>query len=204
MKKRLRLSEFKRFLQDLAPEETNFDGSAYILRRGEKRYIVEPPFPPKNIFPPRPTLLQEQLESKPSIAVILLHYGEYAIGLFEGTELVMYKTGKHFIRGKTRAGGQSAGRYSRIRTGQRAEFLDGVCFAATVLLGQRIGSIDYIFFGGARETGSALMKACPLLQKAGSKVSNRTINARHADFETLRTCIEDVWSFGVEEVKQQS
>ena len=199
--KTLKRSEFLKFFSELSPDEVSFDGVAYTLVKGTKRYIAEPPFPPTlSVFPPRNSLLQEHLDSRPKIAVVLIRYGEDAIGLFEGTELLVYKTGSHFIRGRTKAGGQSSARYSRIRAGQRAEFLEGVSFALDVLLGPKMNDVSYVFFGGARDTANALVKHSALLQKNKIKIQERMIPARHADFEALRASAEDVWSFRVEEL----
>ncbi|QQG39747.1 MAG: hypothetical protein HYS81_05290 [Candidatus Aenigmatarchaeota archaeon] len=195
----MKRSEFGSFLRALGPHEVSFDGVAYTVSAGDKRYLAEPPFPPRpELITPRNTMLAEHLASRPKIAVVLVHMGEYAIGLFEGTSLVLYKTGHHFIRGRTKKGGSSSSRYARVRSQQRSEFLDGVCFSFEVLLGQSL--IEHIFFGGPRETVKAFAKECGALERHKSRIQARLIPARHANLETLRECIEDVWRFTVKEL----
>ncbi|MBI4017513.1 MAG: hypothetical protein HY366_01050 [Candidatus Aenigmarchaeota archaeon] len=198
MKKLMGKTEFEKFLDSARPTEIGFDGASYIIHVGKKLYVAEPPFPPKEIFPPRFTLLREHLDSKPKIVVVLVHLGEYAIGLFQGTELAVYKTGKHSIRGRTRKGGSSSARYARVRARQRTEFLEGVSFAIEILLSSQ--AVDHIFLGGSGLTAKALVKTCPYLKRNEKKVSLRTVRARHADFETLKASIDDAWSFRVTKI----
>lgn len=193
----LRRSEFEDFLRGLRAEAT-FDGTCFLVKTATGAYEIEPPFMPKElIFPPRSTILQELLASKPRIAVVLVRMGEYALGLFEGTELLNYKTGSHFIRGRTRRGGSSAGRYQRIRVKQREEFLEKVC--ANVVGFFDFRAVDYIFLGGSGDATKLLVKTCALLEGNKNKIVQRTLTTRHADLETLRKSIEDVWSFRVSE-----
>ncbi len=169
-----------------------------ILLSGEKSYIIIPPFPIVKTFEDGLNLLHLQMERKFTLGVILLRLGEYSLGVFEGKNLVTHKTGTQFVSGQTRAGGQSAARYSRIREGQINDFFKSVCSQVREKFGPYQSKIDYVFFGGDSQTVKKFCGFCNYLDKFC--VMERVLNIRHMKLDSLRKSLEEVWKFRVYEI----
>ncbi len=75
--------------------------------------------------------------SAPSYGVILIRRAGYAVGAFEGAELVDRKVGSRHIHGRTSAGGWSQQRYARRRANQAGEIVGAVADHAERILASR-------------------------------------------------------------------
>lgn len=169
-----------------------------VLMQGEKNLLVIPPFPVEKTFRGNSSHIVEMLDKKLTLGIILLRLGEYSLGVFRGNELVAHKTGTQFVSGQTRAGGQSAARYGRIREGQMNDFFKSVC----IRVKEKILPLrpEYIFFGGDSQTVKAFMKKCECLEKF--RVMGRTLNVRHMKMENLKSSLREVWKFRVYEISR--
>jgi len=167
-----------------------------VLAQGEKNFIVIPPFPIEKTFKGDKNFLLELMGKKFNLGIILLRLGEYSIGVFEKEELKAHKTGTQFVSGQTRAGGQSAARYARIREGQINDFFKAVCSQVREKFGPY--KLDYVFFGGDSQTVKGFLKSCDYLKKF--KVMKRTMNVRHMKLESLKNSLDEVWKFKVYEI----
>jgi hypothetical protein len=108
--------------------------------------------------------LHAMLETDYKIGLVLVHLGSYAVGYCLGDSLVSSKVGTGLVHGRTRKGGSSSQRFQRRRQNQAAEFLDRVCLHASEHLEQRSRELDYIIYGGPRQTVLQLKKICPFLR----------------------------------------
>ncbi|UCG95201.1 MAG: hypothetical protein JSV92_04115 [archaeon] len=167
-----------------------------ILLVGEKTFLLIPPFPVEKTFEGDKNPLLEMLKRKYNLAIILLRLGEYSLGVFEGGKLAEHKTGTQFVGGKTKAGGQSAARYQRIREGQANDFFKKVCEQARSKLSTH--ELDFVFFGGDAQTAKAFLKKCDWLEKF--HVMKRILNIRHMKLESLKASLKEVWKFRVYEI----
>ena len=133
---------------------------------GARRCLVLPPFPLRekvilagyDAGPLRRILDRDWL-----IGLVLVHLGSYAVGLCRGETLVASKVGTGLVHGRHRKGGSSQQRFQRRRQNQADEFLDRVCQHAREKLEPHAGEINYIAYGGPRQTVLQLQKRCPFL-----------------------------------------
>jgi hypothetical protein len=89
---------------------------------------IEAPFPPL-----RGELVGHVLRPR-RIGVLLVRRRGYAVGVFDGTNLVASKVGSAYVQGGTKAGGWSQQRYARRRANQAsAAFAQAADAAAAIL-----------------------------------------------------------------------
>ena len=130
---------------------------------------------------------------------MLPRLGEYSLGVFEEEKLKSHKTGTQFVSGQTKAGGQSAARYERIREGQINDFFKKVCSKLKEKFSPYETKIDYVFFGGDSEVKKLFLKNCSYMKKF--KVLERVLNIRHMKHEALKNSLREVWKFKVYEIQ---
>jgi peptide subunit release factor 1 (eRF1) len=104
------------------------------------------------------------------IGLVLVHLGSYAIGICKGEKLISSKVGTGLIHGRHKKGGSSQQRFQRHRENQIREFLDRVCFHITEIFKNNTQPIDYIVYGGPRQTILLLQKRCPFLRSLDDRV----------------------------------
>ena len=164
-----------------------------ILLMGEENLLIIPPFPVEKTFRGGNDYFFELMKKKFTLGIILLRLGEYSLGIFKENKLVVHKTGTQFVEGKIKAGGQSAARYARIREGQINDFFKKVCFHVREKFEHY--SIDYVFFGGDKQTVKSFLKNCEYLKKF--RVMKRVLNVRHMKLKSLEDSLKEVWKFKV-------
>jgi len=127
--------------------------------------------------------LQEVLDRRYVIGVILVTWGWYALGVFDGGSLVECKIGTGHIHKKQKKGGRSQKRFARRTEEQKKDFLRRV----SNRIEERFGSFlpDHILFGGNRLILKPLIKESVYLQTRTDKISSRILNVRYADREAL-------------------
>jgi peptide subunit release factor 1 (eRF1) len=143
--------------------------------------------------------LRSRLEHDLMIALVLVRLGSYAIGVSRGEKLLTSKVGTGLVHGRHRQGGSSAHRFERHRDKQIETFLNRVCQHAREQLEPYVKSLDYIVYGGARETILLLQKYCPLLMKLETPVLPPLLDIPDPRQAVLETAIGRVWSSTVVE-----
>jgi hypothetical protein len=140
--------------------------------------LVLPPFP---IEAP---LAMDNIDLKPLVALLgrprayaafLLRRGGYTTGFFRGDALVTSKTGGRFVKNRHRAGGQSQGRYDRIRDKQVHELLGKACEDMRATLSPYEKEIEHVFVGGDRLLLIEFHKHCSYFERLGSRIMPQTI-----------------------------
>jgi peptide subunit release factor 1 (eRF1) len=101
--------------------------------------------------------------------------GRYAVGVFDGERLVDSKSGHRFVKGRHRAGGQSAQRFVRIREKQAREMFDKACEEARARFEPVERELDHVFLGGDRHTLAAFLKRCPYLRRLDDRTMKRLL-----------------------------
>ena len=145
---------------------------AVILWGEERKCLVLPPFPirEKTIFAGYDgEPLRLLLANNYKIGLVLVHLGSYAVGYCRGQNLISSKVGTGLIHGRHRKGGSSQQRFQRRRQNQVNEFLERVCNHAIEHLKLPEGELDYVVYGGPRQTVLSLKKRCPFLQSLEDK-----------------------------------
>ena len=138
-----------------------------VFTGGQKIYAVLPPFPVRNgvIFADYTAApLLELVDTDRKIGVVLVHLGSYAVGYCIGEEIMSSKVGTGLVHGRTRKGGSSQQRFQRRREKQADEFLDRVCARAAEYLSPAEKELDYIVYGGPKQTVLRLKKRCRFLK----------------------------------------
>ena len=141
------------------------DGSARFETASET-LVVRPPFPLRHegeydVVHVQPLL--DAIAEDHRIGAVLVRLGGYAVGVFEGDELVASKVGQRLVHGRHRAGGSSANRFRRRREEQaRVLLLEAGEVAARVLGPERAG-IDAIALGGDRTAVKRMIELRPEL-----------------------------------------
>jgi hypothetical protein len=92
--------------------------------------------------------LLEALESMPTVAVLLVRMGGYAVGVFEGEQLVASKVGTRFVKGRHKKGGSSSKRFRRRRGEQERELVDAAASEAVRVLGPWRDRVEHVALGG--------------------------------------------------------
>ncbi len=171
-----------------------------VLFWGEARKcLVLPPFPIREMltFSGYVTdYLRLLLQSDFKIGLILVHLGSYAVGLCQGEKLITSKVGTGLVHGRHRQGGSSQRRFQRRREKQAQEFLGRVCLHARERLEPEAKLLDYIIYGGPRQTVLLLQKRCPFLSLfEGRALPPLEVPALRQ--KVLETTVVRIWSSGI-------
>jgi len=181
------------------------DTGAVIFGNGEKGYLIEPPFPiivddqysNYEFYP-----LISTLNRKRVIGVISLRLGRFAVGVYEGRELISSKTGSRYVKGRHRAGGSSATRFTRIREKQKTELFDKVCDIVYMQFSNYWDQLEWVFLSGERMTLKGFLDSCEKLNTIKSLVSSRILNVRDPSRKALEVLPQDIWKCHVYEFSQ--
>jgi peptide chain release factor subunit 1 len=119
----------------------------------EIREIVVPPTPISQfIYLCGREFVTEELENmtkpKSLVVITLIEGGKVTIGYLRGKHMELIRDEDFFIIGKTRAGGQSAKRYMRLREEKMMEFFKFVGRLLNRLLLDDLENVDAIVLGG--------------------------------------------------------
>lgn len=169
-------------------------GAAILWSELANKHIVLPPFPiTENKVSAGKldvSVLHAAMDSRYSIGVVLVTWGWYALGIFDGGSLVGSKTGTGYIHKKHRKGGRSQKRFARRTEEQKKDFLRRV----SNRIEERFGSFapDYIFFGGNRLILKPLIQESRYLQAKAGKISPRILDVRYADREALAGSLAEI------------
>jgi hypothetical protein len=97
------------------------------------------------------------------VGALLVRLGGYAVGIFEGEQLVASKVGSRFVKGRHKKGGRSANRFRRRREGQERELINEAAGVATAVLEPWRERIEFMALGGHRPAVNDVLDASPQL-----------------------------------------
>ncbi len=184
-------------IHDLIDEIDKSTTGAVLFWGEQYRYLIMPPFSiiDKPIFygyevQPLRSLLQQDLV----IVLLLVRLGAYAIGVFQGEELLSSKVGTGLIHSSHKKGGSSQHRFERHREKQIQAFFDRVCIRAREKIEPFVQKLDYVCYGGERNTVLSFRKRCSFLQILEDRTLGPLLNVREPRQATLITAISEVWS----------
>jgi hypothetical protein len=83
-------------------------------------------------------------------AVLLVRRGRWAVGVFDGADLVVSKVDARLVQGRTAAGGTSQQRYARRRGNQTDAVVAHAVETAVRVLLPHAASVEVLFTGGDR------------------------------------------------------
>ena len=169
-------------------------GAAIFWNGHGDKYIVLPPFPiTRNrvlIGEPDTSLLFEVLERRYTIGVVLVTWGSYGVGIFDGVNLMESKVGTGYIHQEHKKGGRSQKRFARRTEEQRKDFLRKVSHKIEEILGKY--PLDYIFFGGNRLIRKPLWQECRYLQSQADKIRGRVLDIRFVNRKSLNNSLSEI------------
>lgn len=190
-------SDMEEVLPDITEAIVRSKTGAVLLWGEQGKYLVLPPFPVKEkLFAsgydvePLRSLLQQEL----TVALILLRLGAYAVGVFQGEKLVSSKVGTGLVHSRHRQGGSSAHRFERHREKQIEYFFDRVCSHVREHLEPNLQLLDYVIYGGERQTLLSFRKQCRFLEQFDDCILESRLNVREPKQATLEAAITQVWS----------
>jgi hypothetical protein len=82
------------------------------------------------------------------IGLLLVRLGGHSIGVAEGDTVVVSRTDRHLVHGRSAAGGWSQQRFARRRQGQARQALSAAADDAVAVLGPRVSELDEVVLGG--------------------------------------------------------
>jgi len=181
---------------DLSQLTSSAKNGAVLFWGDIRKCLVSPPFPlGENItfsgYVAEP--LRQLLTRDYVIGLVLVHLGSYAVGVCQGEKLISSKVGTGLIHGRHKKGGSSQQRFQRRRENQVQEFLDRVCLHIREHLGHNVRLIDYVVYGGPRQTILLLQKRCPFLQLFEERVIP-SLDVPSLRQRVLETAIGRIWS----------
>jgi hypothetical protein len=113
---------------------------------------------------------------------LLARKGAVAVGIADGTELVASKVDRHYVQGRTAAGGWSQQRFARRRDNQaKAAASDGAGIVGRLLLGE-VRTLAALVTGGDRTAIDAILSV-PQLAPVAALRADRLLDVpepRHA------------------------
>ncbi|MFT3970887.1 MAG: acVLRF1 family peptidyl-tRNA hydrolase [Micropruina sp.] len=82
------------------------------------------------------------------LGALLVRRHSHAVGIFDGSELIVHRVGRHYVQGRTKAGGWSQQRYARRRDNQAERAFGRAVRDAAELLVPQSGTLEAIILGG--------------------------------------------------------
>ena len=164
------------------------DTGLVLFRREEEVEVVEPPVPvPMDaILEDQDLLLLEDIfDDAPTVGVVLLRLGRFAVGVLEGETLLATKTEGRYVKNRHKAGGSSQRRFERSRERLVRELYDKTCEVVQIQFGSVADDLDYILLGGDKFTLEGLLRVCPYLEKQRARILDRRLNIRDPKRDTL-------------------
>ena len=173
----------------------------YLMGRG---FVIWPPFPLEGIglqrgFEPAP--LRSILEKDWKLGLILVRLGRYSVGVFQGDKLLAGKAGTGLVHARHHKGGSSANRFARHREKQMEYFFTRIEGHAREILGPYLRTVDYIMYGGTRDTLLKMWKQCAFFESLKPKTVDRLIALREPRRSTFEDALEEAYTSTVYEVK---
>ncbi len=182
--------------EDIAAMIKDSDTGAILFWSLGDARLVLPPFPVQRSatyhgWQAGP--LQGLLDRSPFILVLLLRLGRYAVGVFEGEQLVLSKTGTRFVKGRHRKGGSSSARFARRREEQARALFDKACEILRGIVDTYPGHLDHFALGGDRLTLLALEKRCTYLKQLNAIRLHRILSVGEPSLNALRAIPHQVY-----------
>ena len=169
------------------------------------RYLVMPPFPvnEKKVSPtceiePLHTLLHKEL----LFGLVLVRLGAYSIGVVQGEKLLSGKAGTGLVHARHRQGGSSSHRFERHREKQMETFFTRVCGHVREQLEPYAHQLQYVVYGGTRETLLDFRKQCHFMHQFDGRTLDILLNIREPKQSGLDEAIEEAWSSRIVQWKE--
>jgi peptide subunit release factor 1 (eRF1) len=189
--------DVKSMPEDIAQTAAESPTGAMLFWGAHHRYLILPPFPLKKErvsriceIEPLDTLLHQEY----LIGLVLVRLGAYGIGVFQGEKLISSKVGTGLVHARHRQGGSSSHRFERHRYKQMETFFTRVCLHAREQLEPQSKKLDYLLYGGTRETIMEFRKQCHFMHEFDKNTLELLLNIREPKQTGLEEGIQEAWS----------
>ncbi len=181
-------------------------GLAFIYRQSDggtptPLMALAPPFPIRDEFESNSLEpLRRVIDSDLTIGVILVRLGRFAVGVARNEKLLVSKSDTRYVRGRHRAGGQSANRFKRNREKWMREFFDKTATTANAVFGSYGQHIDWISMGGDENVIKSFFERASFPDDLGNRVLARRVPVSRPGRDALERAARDVWGWRVYEL----
>ncbi|MCP2304844.1 acVLRF1 family peptidyl-tRNA hydrolase [Actinokineospora globicatena] len=114
------------------------------------------PFPPLAVVGERDGLevgpLLDHLAVSRRVGLVLVRLGGHSLGIAEPGRVLVSRTDRHLVHGRSAAGGWSQQRFARRREGQARHALEAAARDIAEVLVPRVGELDAVVLGGDRQS----------------------------------------------------
>jgi peptide subunit release factor 1 (eRF1) len=193
-------------LDELAENAAKSPTGAVIFYVSGRAYVVWPPFPVGKNADARcydPAHLLALLKHDWRLGLVLVRLGHYAIGLFTGERLIDGKAGTGLVHARHHKGGSSSQRFARHREKQMETFFTRIEGHARDLIEPHLKEIDYILYGGTRDTLLTMWRQCSFFRLLEGKAVNRLLSVREPRRSSFDEAIRQAYSSTVYEIEEK-
>jgi hypothetical protein len=183
--------------EDIAENIVKSATGAVLFWGTQYRYLILPPFPldkERLSYTCEIEPLLSLLNKEFIIALTLVRLGLYGIGVFEGEALISSKVGTGLVHARHRQGGSSSHRFERHREKQMESFFTRISGHVREQLEPYSREIEYVFYGGTRETILEFRKQCQYMSDFDRRTLDLLLNIREPNQTGLEQAIREVWS----------
>jgi hypothetical protein len=183
--------------EDISKTIANSPTGAILFWGPRHRYLIMPPFPiseerVSNSCEIEP--LRSLMERQYLIGLVLVRMGAYAIGVVRGDQLLSSKVGTGLVHARHRQGGSSSHRFERHREKQIETFFTRVCENTREQLEPYSRQLEFVIYGGTRETLLDFRKQCRFLQQFGNRTLDRLLDTRKPGKSGVQEALQEAWS----------
>lgn len=167
-----------------------------------RRLLIRPPLPISDRFVAAGydvEPLKRHLTQETTLATVLIRLGRFAIGVWRGEKLLASKTGTGNVHGRHKKGGSSQRRFERHREQQSHDFFGRACVHTRDVLEPHLAELDYLVYGGSRDTIRTFRKQCPFLSRLTLPELPPLLAIPDPRRSVLEDAITEVWSSTVTE-----
>jgi hypothetical protein len=192
-------------LDDLVENASKSPTGAVVFYVSGKAYVVWPPFPLGTNASARcydPSHLTAQLKHDWRLGLVLVRLGHYSVGLFKGEQLVDGKAGTGLVHARHHKGGSSSQRFARHREKQMETFFTRIEGHARELIEPHLKEIDYILYGGTRDTLLTMWRQCAFFRSLEGRTVNRLLTVREPKRSSFEEAVKQAYSSTVYEFKE--
>jgi hypothetical protein len=144
--------------------------------------------------------LLEAIAADHLVAVFLVRLGGYAIGVFDGEQLVASKVGSRFVKNRHKKGGSSANRFRRRREEQAKALVEEAAEVAATVLEPWRERAEFTALGGDQRALEAALATRPDLAWLRERAIPRFLDVPEPRQRTLEALPYDLYAVQVDEV----
>jgi peptide subunit release factor 1 (eRF1) len=183
--------------EDISKSVAESPTGAIMFWGPRHRYLVMPPFPineqrSSDICEIEP--LNALLNKEFLFGLVLVRMGAYGIAVVQGEKLVTSKVGTGLVHARHRQGGSSSHRFERHREKQMETFFTRVCGHTREQLEPYARQLEYVIYGGTKETLLEFRKQCHFLHQFDNRTLYLLLNIREPKQSGLQEAVQEAWS----------